>query len=239
MRTVVISQPTYLPWLGYFRIMKEADVYVFLDNVQFERRSWQCRNEIKSPKKQIWLTVPTVHEERCSIKTVKMDNTKPWRRKHWNALKTCYGKALYFDVYSPFFESVYKKRWVKLVSLNICIIKYLASQLGLSPVFLRSSKLRVEGKRTHLLLNICKMLNADRYVSSVGAKEYMEEDGAEESFKDEGIAVEFLQYNHPIYPQLFGEFISNLSFVDCLLNCGPNSPKIVFSEESATFRSFG
>jgi hypothetical protein len=238
MRTVVISQPTYMPWLGYFRIMKEADIFVFLDHVQFERRSWQCRNRIKAPKKWIWLTVPTLHEGRCSIKDVKIDNTKPWQRQHWNALRVCYGKAPYFNLYSPFFKSVYEKNWTKLVTLNIYIIKYLACQLGLSPVFLKSSELKVRGRRTRMLLNICKMLGANRYVSSIGAREYMIEDDAEELFEKEGVKVEFLEYNHPEYPQLFGNFISHLSFIDCLFNCGPDSAKIVFSKESAIFQSF-
>ena len=83
-----------------------------------------------------------------------------------------------------------------------------------------------------MLLNICKMLGADRYVSSIGAKEYMEEDGAQELFKDEEIVIEFLEYAHPVYPQLFREFVPQLSFVDCLFNCGPNSSKIVFGEET-------
>lgn len=212
--------------------MKEADAYVFLDDVQFVRRSWQCRNRIKSPAEWIWLTVPTYHKGFCPIKEVEIDNTKPWARQHRNALQTCYGKAPFFEVHFPFFESVYEKKWVMLADLNIYIIKYLASQLGLSPVFVRSSQLNVEGKRTQLLLNICKILNADRYLSSIGAEEYMMEDGAEDLFRNEGIAVEFLEYKHPIYPQLFGDFIPNLSFVDCLFNCGPDSSRIVFGEDN-------
>ena len=232
MRTVVITQPTYLPWLGYFYIMKEADVFVFLDHVQFQRSSWQCRNRIKSPTGWFWLTVPTHRKGRCSIKDVEIDNTQSWQKKHWKALKLNYGKASYFDLYSPFFKSVYEKNWIKLVCLNIYIIKYLASQLGLAPIFLRSSKLRVQGKRTRMVLSICKTLNADRYVTTPTAKEYMEEDNAEKLFRDEGIAIEFIKYSHPVYPQCFGEFCSHLSFVDCLFNCGSNSPKIVFSEDS-------
>jgi hypothetical protein len=239
MRTAVISQPTYLPWLGYFRIMKEADVYVFLDSVQFERRSWQCRNYIKSPKGPFLLTVPTYHSPQLrSIEATKIDNTKPWRRQHWNALTTFYARAPYFDLYSSFFEAIYKRRWIKLCSLNIHIIKFLASQLGLAPLFLRSSQMNIEGKRTRLLLNICRKVKADRYVSSIGAREYMREDGAEELFANEGIKVQFLEYGHPNYPQLFGDFVSNLSSVDCLYNCGPDFSRIIFEKGSAVLRSF-
>ena len=231
MRTIVVSQPTYLPWLGYFRIMKEADVFVFLDSVQFERRSWQCRNRIKSVKKWIWQTVPTHSKHGTFIKDVEIDNTKPWQRQHWNALRTCYGKAPYFDLYAPFFRSVYEAKWTKLASLNIYIIKYLLSQLGLSPSFLKSSDLKAKGAKTSLLLDICTMLDADRYVSTIGSKEYMQKDEAEKLFKDRGITLEFFEYKHPVYPQLFGDFVPYLSVVDCLFNCGPKSAEIIFGEE--------
>jgi hypothetical protein len=238
MRTVVISQPTYLPWSGYFRIMKEADVYVFLDNVQFEQRSWQCRNRIKSPGKPLWLSVPVRHKGMKSrICEVEIDNSKPWRRQHWNAIRTSYKRAPYFNDHSSFFSSAYERSWLKIVLLNIHIIEYLALQLGLRTTFVQASKLGLEGKRTALLLEICKMFGAERYVSSVGAREYMKEDGAQEAFQNAGIKVEFLQFSHTPYRQLFGEFVPGLSFIDCLFNCGPESSKILFDEESVIFQS--
>jgi hypothetical protein len=238
MRTLVISQPTYLPWLGYFRIMKEADVYVILDNVQFEPRSWQCRNRIKPPGKPLWLSVPTRHEGLQSrICDVEIDNSKPWRRQHWKAIATAYRRAPYFECHSSFFGSVYERSWLKIVSLNIHIIQYLASQLGLRTAFVQASKLGLEGKRTNLLLEICKMFGADRYVSSIGARDYMRADGAKEIFEEAGIKIEFLKFNHLPYHQLFGDFVPELSFIDCLFNCGPESSRIVLDEKSATFQS--
>jgi hypothetical protein len=238
MRTLAISQPTYLPWSGYFRIIKEADVFVFLDNVQFEQRSWQCRNHIKSPSTLSWLTIPTHHKDQCKISEVEIDNLKPWQRQHWTAIQISYGRARYFSDYSPFFKDTYERKWIKLSSLTIHFIKYLASQLNLPTVFVQASKLGLEGKRTMLLLEICKMFDADRYISSVGAKEYMRADGAEELFEKEGIKVEFLRFNHPEYPQLFGGFSKEVSFVDCLFNCGKGSSGIVFGEGSATLEGF-
>ena len=235
MRTVVISQPTYLPWWGYFRIMKEADVYVFMDNVQFEPRSWQCRNHIKSTSKAIWLTVPTHHKGQCKISDVEIDNSKPWQRQHWNAIRTSYGKTPYFKDYSCFFKRVYERKWVKLASLNIHIIKYLASQLSVFPVFVQASKLGLEGKRTQLLLDICKLFKADRYVSSIGAKEYMEADGAKATFEKEGIRVEFMQFAHPVYQQLSGIAVPELSFIDCIFNFGPSSSRILCNKELTSF----
>lgn len=235
MRTVVISQPTYLPWTGYFRIMKEADVYVFLDNVQFEQRSWQSRNRIKSVEKFIWLSIPTHHNIQSMINEVEIDNSKSWNRQHLAAIKNSYGKAPYFKDYFPFFKSVYESEWTELVLLNIQLIKYFASQLGASPVFVRSSKLGLEGKRSSLLLDICKMFGADRYVSSIGAKDYMETDGAQAIFENEGIKIDFIEVKLFNYPQLFGEFIPDLSIIDFLFNCGPYSSKMLFDKDTAIF----
>ncbi len=235
MRTVVISQPTYLPWAGYFRIMKEADVYVFLDNVQFEQRSWQSRNRIKSVNKFVWLSIPTHHEAFGKITDVEIDNSQPWQRQHFHAIKSCYGKAPYFNNYSSFLKSVYETKWNELVLLNIYLIKYFAAQLGLSPTFVRASKLGLEGKRTNLLLDICKMFGANRYVSSIGAKNYMQTDGAKSVFEKENIKVEFLEVPTLKYPQLFGEFIPELSIVDLLFNCGLDSSKILFGKNTAVF----
>jgi hypothetical protein len=167
---------------------------------------------------------------------VEIDNSKPWRRKHWKAIKTSYGKAQYFETYSSFFKSVYEREWTSLAELDICLTKYLASQLALSPEFLQASTLDLSGKRTCLLLEICKMVKADRYISSIGAKEYMENDGAKQLFQKEDIGVEFLKYSQTSYPQLFGKFVPELSIVDCLFNCGSKSPQIVINEKSATIQ---
>ena len=218
--------------------MKEADIYVFADHVQFESRSWQCRNRIKAPGKCRWLTVPVMHSSLFGqIKDVKIANDHPWRCKHWNTLNSCYAKAPYFGIYSNFFKSLYEELWTSLSELNIKIITYLASQLGLFPKFLRSSELETEGKRSHLAMNICKSLGADRYVSSIGAWEYMKEEHAEDLFEKEGIKLEFLKYSTPNYPQLFGDFIPDLSIVDCLFNCGNTASEIILQKGPATFLS--
>jgi hypothetical protein len=238
MKTVAISQPTYLPWPGYFRLIKEANIYVFADHVQFESRSWQCRNKIKTPEGWKWLTVPVTHDSLFQpIKDVRISNVQQWTKKHWNILNAYYSKTPYFSTHSSFFRSLYEKNWFLLSELNIEIIKYLASQLGLSTIFLRSSELGISDRRSHLALSICKLLKADRYVSSIGAMEYMRKEKADELFKNEGIKLEFLTYSIPSYPQLYGDFVPNLSFVDGLFNCGADSAKILFCENSATFQS--
>jgi hypothetical protein len=235
MKTVCITQPTYLPWLGYFCLIKESDVFVFLDHVQYVKRSWQNRNRIKTSDGWMWLTVPTHSKKGESINEVSIDNTKAWRKKHLNSIKTHYGKAPYFKKYYSFFESLYNKDWDNLSDLNVFVIKHFTSELGLSPNYVKSSKLNLKQKRTGLALEICKKLEADRYVSSIGAKEYMRKDGAEELFKDEGIKLEFFEYKHPVYPQLYDDFVTHTSIIDCLFNCGPESPKIIFNKNLYSF----
>jgi hypothetical protein len=214
--------------------MKEADFYVFADHVQFESGSWQCRNRIKTSIGWKWLTVPVCHQGLFGpIREVQINNDTPWAKKHFNVLSSYYGKTPYFEAYSDFFKTTYKQKWTLLSDLTIHITKFLGAQLGLSPTFLRSSDLATQGRRSHLALSICKLLNADRYLSSIGAKEYMRQEHADELFEKEGIQLEFLEYSTPEYPQMFSGFIKNLSFIDCLFNCGPESSKTVFNEKSA------
>jgi hypothetical protein len=224
--------------MGYFYLIKQADVYVFLDHVQFEKNSWQSRNKIKGPNGAIWLTIPTHHKGNDSIKEIIIDSSQLWAKKHLLTLKTCYSKAPYFSDHLPFFESVYREKWQLLADLNIYLIKYLCTQLGLSTLFVRSSELGVEGKRTEMVLNICKKLKAEQYLASVGAEEYMRQDGAESLFRNEGIKVEFMKYSPPVYPQLFGDYVPNLSIIDLLFNCGSENSRSVFNQGLASFWSF-
>ena len=223
--------------MGYFYLIKQADVFVFLDHVQFERNSWQSRNRVKGPMGPIWLTVPVHHKAADSIREVKIDNSQLWSKKHLLTIKTCYGKAPFTDGYLPFFESLYKSEWASLVDLNIHVINYLSLQLGLSPVFVRSSELSVDGRRSELVLNICKALKAEHYLATIGAKEYMQQDGAELLFKKEQMTLEFIEYQAPTYPQLFGEFIPNLSMVDLLFNCGSEKAQTLLNRGKASFSS--
>ena len=226
-----------MPWIGYFFLITQADAYVFLDHVQFEKNSWQSRNKIKGPKGAIWLTVPSHHKGLGSIKDVTIDNTQSWTKKHLLALKTCYKKAPYFNFYLPFFESVYTKEWQLLADLNIHLIQYLSNQLGTSSVFYRSSELNVQGKRTEMVLDICKKLKAERYLASTGAEDYMRQDGAKPLFEKEGIDVQFMKFTPQTYPQLFGDYIPNLSIVDLIFNCGPDNSRTLFNQGIASFWS--
>lgn len=224
MTKAVILQPTYLPWIGYFDLIKKSDVFVFLDSVQFEKRSWQQRNRIKTPHGWIWLTVP-VKEEFKRICDTEINNSVDWATKHWKTIYHSYARAPHFGEYKDFFEQTYHMRWKYLVDLNVHIIKYVASSLGLEPNFQFSSKMDVHGKKQQLLIEICKKVGANVYLANVGSRKYI---GEGEEFKEAGIKLEYHEFKHPIYPQLFGDFVPYMSAIDLLFNVGHDSAKLVW-----------
>ncbi len=230
MTTVGILQPHYLPYSGFFKFIDENDVFVFFDNVQFEVRSWQNRNKIKTPNGFKWLTVPVIKNFGQPIKDVEINNLIDWQTEHWKAIRHSYSKAKFFRNYEKFFEQIYSKKWEKLLDLNIFIIKYLARKLGVNTQFIKASELNVSGKRSELLVNICKKVGADHYHSNIGSKSYMDK---EMHFFDEaGITVSYMDYKPVEYKQLFGEFISHLSVIDLLFNHGKDSKNIIFKGEN-------
>ena len=230
-RTAVIMQPTYLPWIGYFDLMDQCDVFVILDSVQFDKRSWQQRNRIKTPKGELTLTVPVLSKGRFdqSIREVEIDQTKNFQESHLKAIKYNYAKAKYFNQYFGGLEGILFKEHKLLAGLNVDLILWLKDILNIKSELLRSSNLAVSGKKAELLVNICRLIGAQRYVSPVGAKVYME--GAD-IFKTNGIALCYQNFCHPSYHQLFGDFIPSLSVIDLLFNEGQKSLDMIRSERN-------
>lgn len=228
MKTAVIMQPTYLPWLGYFDLMDQADVFVFLDSVQFDKRSWQQRNRIKSPNGELLLTVPVLTKGRFDqrICDVELDSTNSFKDAHLKAIKYNYAKAEYFKEYSDGLEKIFLREHHLLAELNIDLIMWIKDMLGIKTAVLRSSDLNVQGKRVELLVNICKEVGAKHYLSPVGAKEYI--DGTDVFLKN-NLMLSYSNFVHPVYRQLFGDFVSHLAAIDLLFNAGAESLEIIRS----------
>jgi len=216
---VTIHQPQYLPWIGYFDKISKADFFCFLDDVQFKKNEWQNRNRIKTAQGWQWLTVPVKHRFPQTIEEVEINKTVNWRRKHLQALATNYKKAPFFDEYIEFFEDIYSNEWEFLSELNIYVIDKLCDILNLQTKTVLTSSFKISGDPTDRLIDICKALGADTYLSGKDGANYMDK----ERFKERGIEVLFQDFQHPVYPQLYGEFESSLSIVDLLFNCGPDS----------------
>ncbi len=224
-RKVVVLQPGYLPWLGFFEQMARCDVFVFYDDVQFDKHSWRNRNRIKSVKGPQWLTVPVKHKglDKPLIKEIRIDSRAAWARKHLQSVRTNYSKAGFFDRYFPGLEEVLNRPWKYLVDLDVALVEWICRELGLEREILFSSQLGVGGSRSGRLLDICLHLKAATYLSGAAARDYLDTD----LFARQGIGVVFQDYAHPVYPQLFGEFIPYLSVLDLLLNAGPESLEIL------------
>jgi hypothetical protein len=228
MRTAVIMQPTYLPWLGYFDLMDQSDVFVFLDSVQLQKRSWQQRNRIKNSGGELMLTVPVCSKGKRDQKIceAQIDLSRDFQEKHLRAIQMYYAKAGFFQRYFDELAAILTKRQCYLAELTIEIICWLKDSIGIDTELMRSSSLNVQGKRTELLLNICKAVGADVYLSAAGSKAYIEEN---DLFKADGMELRYHQYKHPVYKQLYGDFIPHLSAIDLLLNEGDKSISIIRS----------
>jgi hypothetical protein len=222
MMIVTIHQPEHLPWLGFFDKMRQADIFVLLDTVQFSKGDFQNRNRIKTAQGATWLTVPVYKKGRSHQRIVDVEivqQTK-WRRRCCGLLTDNYAAAPYFARHQPFFEWLYARDWQYLAELNIRIIRYLVEQLGLETKLLRASQMGVDqAGATAVLVNICSALGADVYLSGKHGREYLDES----SFARQGIQIVYQDFHHPIYPQQGEGFVANLSVIDLLFNCGDTS----------------
>ena len=222
---MVVLQPGYLPWLGFFDQMRRSDVFVYYDDAQYDKHGWRNRNRIKTQRGPIWLTTPVRHSGLGwpSILDVEIDNRAPWARKHLQSIRQAYARAPYLQRYLPPLEDVLSRPWQRLVDLDLAVAALLAEGLGVAPRIMRSSELGIDGERSVRLLRICQHLGAGVYLSGNAAREYLDVP----LFESHGIRVEWQDFAHPVYPQQHGAFVPYLSALDLLLNCGPTSGDIL------------
>jgi WbqC-like protein family len=217
--TLVVLQPSYLPWLGYFDQMRKADVFVWYDDVQFDKSGWRNRNRIKSSKGPLWLTVPVLHKGRGlqAINAIEIDNSKSWRRKHLLSIEQFYARAPFIESFVPRLAEILNQSWQRLVDLDIATTIWLASELGITTPRYRASQLEIDGDPNGRLIGLCHHFGADRYLSGDSARDYLDVP----RFAAAGVKVNWHCYQHPSYSQLHGAFVPYLSALDLLLNIGP------------------
>ena len=220
---VSVHQPHYLPWLGYFDKIARSDCFVFLDRVQYKRREYQNRNKIRSGDRWTWLTVPVISRglRVQPIGDVRIDNSSRWQEKHWRSMNVCYGKARFFKDHAPFFREVYEnKTWDLLVDLNVCVTRYILKNLGIDRPLYFESEMDTTRASTERIVEICRKLGADVYLSGTGGREYLDEG----RFAEEGIELRYQDFKHPVYSQCSAkgkeDFIPDLAAVDLLFNEG-------------------
>lgn len=226
---VVILQPSYIPWRGYFDQIHKADVFVFYDDVQYDRRGWRNRNRIKTRDGGLWLTIP-VHSrgaqiENIPINEIEIDWQQPWNQQHLKAIQFNYGKTPYFKTYFPWLEEAYHRQPALLADFTIPLTIEMAGKVGIDATrFVRSSELHVTGKKTDRLVEILLKLGAKHYISGPSAKSYIEN----EKFEQAGITLEYMEYNYPEYPQPYPPFDPFISVLDLLFVTGPEASRYIF-----------
>ena len=221
---VVILQPSYIPWRGYFDQIRRADLFIFYDDVQYDKHGWRNRNQIKTSQGKQWLTIP-VHSKGATegmlIKDIRIDWSKTWSSNHLKALTFAYQKAPYFKDYLPLLQTFYDRRDECLADFTIETSILLSRELGIaSTQFLRSSAIPgMTGVKTDRLIQLLKHVGATHYISGPAAREYLEP----EKFNAAGISFEYMHYNYPEYPQLYPPFDPYVTILDLLFMTGSNA----------------
>jgi hypothetical protein len=221
----VILQPSYIPWRGYFHQIYKADLFIFYDDVQYDKNGWRNRNQIKTSQGLQWLTIP-VHTkgsvpDSIPINKIKISWEKPWNLHHWRGIQFSYRKAPFFDQYSDYFSGVFDRKPEYLSEFTIQTTIELTRILGNNHTkFMRSSEIdSIEGEKTDRLISILRKVRADHYISGPSAKDYIEKD----KFDAAGIKLEYMSYNYPKYDQLYPPFESQVSIIDLLFMKGDSS----------------
>jgi hypothetical protein len=222
---IAIHQPQYLPWLGYFDKMDRCDTFVLLDDVQYKKNEWQNRNKIRNAEGWQWITVPVLYAFGQTIKETRIDRRQNWREKHIKSTELNYSRAPHFDEYYPFFRESLEKQWEYLADLNAHFIEYFKETLGIKTKLVRSSALGIKTRGTERLVDICRAQGGDTYLSGAGGEDYLDK----ELFGKSGIKLEFQEYEHPTYRQLYDGFHPNMSVIDLLFCHGNESIDIIRS----------
>ena len=221
---VAIHQLHYLPWLRYLDKIHRSDVFIVLDDIQFNKNGWQNRNKLKTASGPVTLTVPVRARAHQNLSEVRIHNEVDWRKKHWRTLEQNYRNAPFFNDYAQFFKETYSRQWGWLNDLNRHMLSFYLDVFGIDTTIAYSSDLRVPGIATERLVNLIKAVGGTAYYSGAYALEtYLDQSRLDAA----DIALELQQWHSTEYRQLHGPFLPDLSIVDLLLNCGPESLEIL------------
>ena len=225
MKKIAILQSNYIPWTGYFDIIRQSDVFVIYDEVQYTKNDWRNRNLIKTPNGLEWLTIPVNQKKLDQKINETFVSTTNWNKKHWNSILCNYSKSPYFKTYGTVIKELYESLETKNLSeINVFFIKGINRILGIETEIIDSRTLNLSGDKNNRLIEAVKNLNGTHYISGPAAKSYLKTD----SFESESIKVEWMDYSfYPEYPQLFGGFNHNVSILDLIFNVGPDAIKFL------------
>jgi hypothetical protein len=230
---IVVLQPSYIPWLGYFDQMSKSDAFVIYDDVQYDKNGWRNRNRIKTRRGPQWLTVPVLIKGRDSPlnREVEINNTVSWQTKHLRSIVQNYSKAPFFKLYMDLVQRILERPWRLLIDLNMAFIRMIVEQLGLDTRIYFSSELKIPNNgKTQRLIEICLYFEADIFLEGDAGKDYIDE----RLFARADVQLEYHGYQHPVYRQLHGDFIPYMSVIDLLFNHGKDSLNILTHQKAVS-----
>ncbi len=224
MKKVAILQSNYIPWKGYFDIIAAVDEFIIYDDMQFTRRDWRNRNQIKTPAGVQWLTVPVLVKGKYhqKIKDTQIDGAD-WATSHWKSLMQNYGRAPHFSEIASWLEPLYiDEPYTHISQLNRRFIEVICAYLGIKTSITNSSEYIQLNDRNERLADLCIQAGGTDYVSGPAAKGYIDE----KVFADLGIKLTWFDYiGYPQYSQLWGDFTHSVTILDLLFNCGKDAPR--------------
>lgn len=220
-----IHQPNYLPYLGFFDKAAQCDIFILYDTTQFRKNGYQNRNRLCSPEGWQWITIPVKHSFGQKICKVEINGSGKVLTANWSKIKTLYGKAPYFNKYSDILENVFCKKYKWIADLSCDFISVIGKILGIRTKFIRSSALpEINTMSTKALIDLCKHVKADTYISGKSGADYLQAD----MFKESGIKLKFQNYIHPVYKQFNNNvFQPNMAAIDLIFNYGDSSFSIM------------
>ena len=228
---ISVNQPYFSPYPDFFYKAYLSDHFVILDDVQFPRgTTWISRNRWKNDQGTLWMTVPVKKKGLGlqRISAVRIFNDGRWAKKHLQSLKNAYARAPYIEDHLPFLENLYLTPFEKLIDFNLEIIRYLMKHLNIDTNLIFLSELGISEKGDDRVIALCKRLEVSRFLVQKTARKYYDA----QRLASAGIQLVDFKPVSPVYPQLWGEFIPNLSIFDLILNCGPKAHDIMISGQS-------
>ena len=221
-KRVAIVQSSYVPWKGYFDLIRAVDEFILLDDVQFTRRDWRSRNRIKTSHGPNWLTIPVQAKGRYlqPIREVVVSD-EGWGLRHWQTLRTHYARTPYFAEYAPRLEPLYRTPVSNQLSLiNHSFIQAICGALGVVTPITWSTDYDAHPGRNERLIDLCRQSGATEYLSGPSAAGYIDVD----AFARAGVRVLFADYSgYPEYPQPYPPFEHAVSIIDLLFCTGPGA----------------
>lgn len=226
MKKVAIVQSNYIPWKGYFDMIASVDEFILFDDMQYTRRDWRNRNQIKTPQGVQWLTVPVKAKGKYhqTIRETEIDGMD-WIQAHWKALGQNYRRAPYYDEISTWLEPYYLgSGYTHLSVLNRTLIEVVCGYLGITTRISNSWDYELQPGKTERLVGLCRQVGGTEYISGPAARDYIQP----ELFAECGIVLSWFDYSgYPEYPQLWGEFTHGVTALDLLFNCGKDAPRFM------------